>query len=391
MSSYCGFNRNFQKSYPNVIENIRKIKFQDDIEIINVKDFDKKGIYTPSKYNPPTIKCLFKKDEEGYHLISNIDFDGKIIQFVTIDGNSLTTKQYEDPDAVINLVNNKKLKPIVFPDLSLTPNQMTMIDAYAGSIWYCLFLWEHFNRVGIIDEDKTVFLSIVNIDFKNAFWNNHFMTYGSGIEKRGPKMSPLTSIDIIGHETTHGLIEALGDLDYENESGALNESIGDVIGTCLEMYYDIKSNKDLFGYELGENIVVGGMRSLSNPKSHEQPDTYKGKYWYEGSEDEGGVHTNSGVGNFLFFLCVNRHKGKNDFGVKYEITNPFKMFDYARLLYHTMKKREGFTEIKQNCTYSQFADALLFNSPVYLKERGLDDNLIDTLMEGLIAVGLRDR
>ena len=44
----------------------------------------------------------------------------------------------------------------------------------------------------------------------------------------------------------------------------------------------------------------GAIRSLANPNLHAQPDTYLGTYWYTGTSDNGGVHTNSGVMNYWF-------------------------------------------------------------------------------------------
>ena len=59
------------------------------------------------------------------------------------------------------------------------------------------------------------------------------------------------------------------------------------------------------------------IRDLSNPNLLGQPDTYKGTYWYTGSADNGGVHYNSGVGNFMFYLLVNGGSGTNDKGDAY--------------------------------------------------------------------------
>ena len=72
-------------------------------------------------------------------------------------------------------------------------------------------------------------------------------------------------LDIVGHEASHGVVEASGGLVYQGESGALNESIADIFGTCLEKYYDIKSGKSLFDWDMGEDIGRN-LRSMSNPK-----------------------------------------------------------------------------------------------------------------------------
>ena len=59
---------------------------------------------------------------------------------------------------------------------------------------------------------------------------------------------------------------------------------------------------------------------MSNPNSRSQPDTYKGTYWYTGTSDNGGVHTNSGIGNFMFYLLVTGGSGTNDIGNSFSVT-----------------------------------------------------------------------
>jgi Zn-dependent metalloprotease len=61
------------------------------------------------------------------------------------------------------------------------------------------------------------------------------------------------------------------------------------------------------------------IRDMSNPNAKSQPDTYKGTYWYTGIADNGGVHTNSGVGNFMFYLLVTGGSGTNDIGNSYTV------------------------------------------------------------------------
>jgi Zn-dependent metalloprotease len=58
------------------------------------------------------------------------------------------------------------------------------------------------------------------------------MVFGNG----DTQFYPLTSIDVIGHELTHGLIQGLPDLEYKAHSGALNESYADIVGTTFEFY-----------------------------------------------------------------------------------------------------------------------------------------------------------
>ena len=144
----------------------------------------------------------------------------------------------------------------------------------------------------------------------NAFWNGSFMTYGDG-----DQFDPLTSLDIIGHEITHGLTEHTANLIYQNESGALNESFSDIFGTAIEFY--AKPNDA--NWTLGEDFGLIS-RDMAYPNAYGDPDTYHGTHWYYGSYDHGGVHTNSGVQNYWFYLLATGGNGTNDNGHNYSVT-----------------------------------------------------------------------
>jgi hypothetical protein len=266
---------------------------------------------------------------------------------------------------------------------------MTSFDAYSGSIWYCLFYHEVFNRVGIVDEDRVVFLSVVNVPMSNAFWNSHYMTYGDGSET--PDMSAFTSLDIVGHEASHGVIEASGGLIYKGESGALNESIADIFGTCLEKYYDNKSGKKLFDWDMGEDIGQN-LRSMSNPKSRRQPDTYYGTYWMNPMlpTDNGGVHINSGVSNYLFYLICNGGDGINDKGVSYDIQQNIGIFKAAILIYFSLTGKNSYIKLSNYSSYIDYAKVIESNLRKFKDDFDLSDSKIRVVLESLIAVGLRE-
>lgn len=148
-------------------------------------------------------------------------------------------------------------------------------------------------------------------DNVNAFWDGSRMSYGDG----NSSYTPLTALDIAGHEITHGLTENTSNLTYSGESGALNEGFSDIFGTAIEFYAKPASAN----WNIGENIGAA-FRSMSNPNSFSQPDTYQGTYWYTGTADNGGVHTNSGVLNFWFYLLSQGGSGTNDKGTAYSVT-----------------------------------------------------------------------
>ena len=152
-------------------------------------------------------------------------------------------------------------------------------------------------------------------NYNNAFWNGSYMTYGDG---DGTTFTPLTALDVCGHEITHGLTSNTSNLTYSNESGALNESYSDIFGTCIENF----GRPGNWDWKIGADITPGGagLRNMQNPKLFTDPNTYNGQYWYVGAADNGGVHTNSGVSNYWFYLLTQGATGTNDVPNSYTVT-----------------------------------------------------------------------
>jgi Zn-dependent metalloprotease len=146
--------------------------------------------------------------------------------------------------------------------------------------------------------------------YNNAFWNGTNMSYGDG---DGVNFLPLTTIDICGHEMTHGVTERTANLTYSKESGALNESWSDVMGSMVELYADGFVSADT--WKIGEDAYTPGtagdaLRSMSNPNSVGDPDHYSlrlypGTCTASSSNDNCGVHTNSSIANHAFYLIAN--------------------------------------------------------------------------------------
>src|SRR5690606_8370704 len=153
-------------------------------------------------------------------------------------------------------------------------------------------------------------------NYVNAFWDGSRMTYGDG---DGTNYGPLVSLDICGHEIAHGVTEYSANLVYSYQSGALNESFSDIFGESIE-YFASGSNDWLMGDDIGAGGSGGALRSMSNPNAFGDPDTYLGTNWYSGSGDSGGVHINSGVQNFWFYVLSVGKTGTNDKGNSYTVS-----------------------------------------------------------------------
>ena len=147
--------------------------------------------------------------------------------------------------------------------------------------------------------------------YNNAFWYNNRMSYGDG---DGVNFTPLTTIDICGHEMTHGVTENESNLTYSGESGALNESMSDVFGAMVELYADggvVSADT----WKIGEDAYTPGtsgdaLRYMNDPHlapnggwtANDDPDHYSERY--TGTGDNGGVHINSGIANKAFYLAA---------------------------------------------------------------------------------------
>jgi len=150
-----------------------------------------------------------------------------------------------------------------------------------------------------------------DVNYANAFWDGQRMTFGDG----NTSLQPLVALDICAHEITHGLTSFTANLTYSYESGALNEAFSDIFGTAVEFYAKPQAANWLIGENIGNYI-----RSMSNPNAKNQPDTYLGQYWYAGPNDNGGVHTNSGVLNYWFYLLSVGGNGTNDNNQSFNVT-----------------------------------------------------------------------
>lgn len=175
------------------------------------------------------------------------------------------------------------------------------------------YYYNKHNRNSIDDNGLTITSYLhYDVDYANAFWNGQFMTYGDG---NGSSITPLTAIDIVAHEITHGVTSNTADLIYQDESGALNEGFSDIFAATVEAY----ARPNNHNWDIGEDIGTT-LRSMANPNAYQLPDTYHGNHWYYGPDDNGGVHTNMGAFSYWYYLLVDGGSGTNDNNDNYSVT-----------------------------------------------------------------------
>lgn len=197
-------------------------------------------------------------------------------------------------------------------------------DAHWGAEMTYDYFLNHHNHDSY-DGNGSKIVSYVHWDqaWMNASWNGIAMRYGDG------SGDPLISIDVVGHELAHGVTQYSANLVYANEPGALNESFSDIFGSAIE-FHAMGSAAD---WNIGKASFL--LRSMSNPKAHSQPNTYLGVNWYIGSGDNGGVHYNSGVQNYWYYLLSQGGSGTNDNGVTYQVDS-FGVNNAAEIAYHNL-------------------------------------------------------
>ena len=169
-----------------------------------------------------------------------------------------------------------------------------------------------YNQAGFIRANGSRYWS-------NASWSPSQQIWRFGDDGTdGTATDDWNSIDIVGHEFTHAVTSNEADLDYVSESGALNESFSDIFGEMVELFTE-GSTDWLVGADRGY------IRNMGDPNDRNDPDTYLGTNWVpvsgtcDGTNDQCGVHTNSGVQNFWFFLLANGGNGVNDNGDTYAV------------------------------------------------------------------------
>lgn len=194
-------------------------------------------------------------------------------------------------------------------------NNATAVSGHWNSIKSYDYYKNTFNRNGIdgVGGNIIAFVNVSDGDgssMENAYWNGAAMWYGNG----GSIFKQLArGLDVGGHEMTHGVVEKTANLEYQDESGAMNESFADVFGVMI----------DRDDWKIGEDVMQSGvnpsnaLRDLQDPHNGVSSNS---PWWqpshtneqYSGSEDNGGVHINSGIPNHAFYLfATNAAVGKD--------------------------------------------------------------------------------
>ncbi|MGW1785729.1 M4 family metallopeptidase [Streptomyces sp. NPDC002143] len=196
---------------------------------------------------------------------------------------------------------------------SSTTDQTAAVDAAYGAQTTWDFYKSTFGRSGIKNNGVAAYSRVhYGNAYVNAFWDDSCfcMTYGDG----SGNTHPLTSLDVAGHEMSHGVTSNTAGLNYSGESGGLNEATSDIFGTGVEFYANNASDKG--DYLIGEKIDINGdgtpLRYMDQPSK----DGGSANYW-SSSVGNLDVHYSSGVANHFFYLLSEGSGSKTINGVTY--------------------------------------------------------------------------
>ena len=187
---------------------------------------------------------------------------------------------------------------------------------YSGAVYD--FYKTVFGRTSVDDKgmrlDSTVhYREDPREPFDNAFWNGEQMVYGDGDGEIFDRFTKC--LDVIGHELTHGVTQFEAGLVYQGQSGALNESLSDVFGVLVKQW-KLKQTAAKADWLIGAGLLAKGVQGVAlrsmkapgtaydDPRLGKDPQPAHMKDYDHSAGDHGGVHTNSGIPNYAFYLTA---------------------------------------------------------------------------------------
>jgi Zn-dependent metalloprotease len=209
------------------------------------------------------------------------------------------------------------------------------------------------------------------VRYNNAFWDGEQMTFGDG---DGINFSGFArSLDVTGHELTHGVVQYTSGLVYKGQSGALNEHFADVFGSAVKQWH-LKQDAKTADWLIGDTCMIGSfkgkaIRSMKDPADTKivmmaQPDTMD--KIYKGTSDNGGVHINSGILNKAFYLV------SMDIGT----------IPAAKLWFEALKT------LRPTAKFTNFYKALTTMTPKLIADKKIPSTTLASLAKGFKTVGI---
>ena len=249
-------------------------------------------------------------------------------------------------------------------------------EAYTNAGLVRKFYKEVLNWNSMDDQGMDMIMNVhYSNKYNNAFWDGDEMTFGDGDGQIFVDFAK--SLDVTGHEMTHGVVQYTAGLTYNGQSGALNEHYADAMGSAIKQYANNQTAATadwLIGAEvMGPSLKGQAIRSMKAPGTaynspllgkDPQPD-HISKY-YTGSADNYGVHINSGIPNKVFYLV--------SVGIETQKA--------AILWFSTLKK------MKPSTNFKGFKTKITQTAAVLIRKGTLPANTLTIIADAFAAVGL---
>ena len=305
---------------PNHGTDMRQYKLVYEVEVFSLKPLKTTLLYIDAT-NGEIVKELSKTKNVSVEVQAKTRYNG--IRTITVDsvnatqfvlretsrgeGNGIYTRSLHNQGSLYELPANQAID-VIETDNFFDEDSVANAAHFGAEKTYDYY-YEKFGR-NSIDDNGLRLMSYVHLgqSVENACWADGGMFYGDGVDGY-----QFTFMSVCGHEISHGLTEHTCNLVYEYEPGALNEAFSDIFGAMIA-YYAVDTLKWTIGDELGQ-----AFRDMSDPNAYQNPHTYQGRFWVSDYSDNGGVHTNSGVANYWFYLLCMGGEGVNDHGTSYHL------------------------------------------------------------------------
>ena len=321
---------------------------------------------------PYTLAALIQKNEEKVNTfkskVTNLTIDEqirsrrKVFSTLSNEGRKIfAIAPVKDspvtPDREIYSANHQQTQPgtLVRKEGQAPVADEDVNNAYAAAGYTWSFYYEVFGRNSIDNKGLKLIQTVHYGDkYDNAFWDGQQMIFGYG---DGTIFASFTrDIDVIGHELTHGVVQYECNLNYQDQSGALNESLADVFGIMIKqkaLNLDVTQSDWL----IGENVLIGdqyalrsfkapGTAYVNHPDLGTDPQPANMSGYINDPYDNGGVHTNSGITNHAFYLAATAIGG-------------FAWEKTGKVWYAAMCDTQ---RVKSNATFADFRNATIYHA-----------------------------
>jgi Zn-dependent metalloprotease len=236
------------------------------------------------------------------------------------DDQNALGRSYTCPNALAPVVRSEGQGPVANTEV----NKAYELSGATYDFYFSRFTRDSINGAGLILKSTVRHCPATDpCPYENAFWDGAQMVYGD---------TYAGADDVVGHELTHGVTENESNLVYANQSGAINESLSDIFGEFVDLTYDSSFDNDTAGvrWDMGEDLPIGAIRDMDTPGDFGQPDRMSNFFVTPNTPatDNGGVHTNSGIGNKAAYLMTDGNVTFNGqtFGAGLGITKVARIF-----------------------------------------------------------------